>query len=175
MSDNDVNLKPSDVVNANKITIQNGTVENTIFNIIDNNKVKDQVTVDAEHAARHAIWRSPITPYQCEWIHNRLCNIFNETICQLYHSVACNKETWYENIRQFIAFHTNIQVTINTIGLSDQEIVEVNEHGFTLFVGDNCANVDEDEFDGLNDLSIDEWATIDDIIMYYYLKDINGG
>jgi len=135
--------------------------------------VNEQFTVDEEHITQHTLWRTPITPYQCECVHNRLCKIFNKKICQLYHSLAY-KETWYENIRQFIAFHKNIQVTVNTIGLSDQEIVEVNGHGFTLFVGDDCANVDEDEFDGLNDLSIDEWETIDDIIMYYYLKDING-
>jgi hypothetical protein len=137
--------------------------DNTKFNI-----------VDAEHIAQHALWRSSITPYQCECIHNRLRKIFIETICELYHSLAC-KELWYENIREFIAFHMNIHVTVNTNELSDQEIAEVNGHGFTLFVGDDCANVDEDEFDGLNDLSIDEWETIDDIIMYYYLKDINGG
>jgi len=156
MSDNDNNLKPSDVVNANQ----------KYMNTISNN-------VNAEHIAHHTLWRTPITPYQCECIHSRLHKIFNEKICKLYHSLAY-KETWYENIRQFIAFHSNISVSVNTIGLSDQEIVEVNEHGFTLFVGDDCANVDEDEFDGLNDLSIDEWETIDDIIMYYYLKDING-
>ena len=135
--------------------------------------VNEPFTVDEEHITQHTLWRTPITPYQCECVHNRLCKIFNTKICQLYNSLAY-KETWYENIRQFIAFHKNIQVTVNTIGLSDQEIVEVNEHGFTLFVGDDCANVDEDEFDGLNDLSSDEWETIDDIIMYYYLKDING-
>ena len=157
MSDNDIKLKPSDIVNAN----QKST--NTIFN-----------NVDAQHIAQHTLWRTPMTPYQYDCVDNRLHKMFNEKLCQLYHSLAY-KETWYENIRQFIAFHNNIQVSINTNCLSDQEIVEVNEHGFTLFVGDNCANVDEDEFDGLNDLSIDEWERIDDIIMYYYLKDINGG
>jgi hypothetical protein len=157
MSDNDTHLNPSDIVKAN----QKST--NTIFN-----------NVDEQHIAQHTLWRTPMTPYQCDCVHNRVRKIFNENICQLYHSLAY-KETWYENIRQFIAFHNDIQVSINTNGLSDQEIVEVNDHGFTLFVGDNCANVHEDEFDGLTDLSIDEWERLDDIIMYYYLKDINGG
>lgn len=157
MSDNDTNLKPSDIVKANKKST------NPIFN-----------NIDAQHIAQHALCRTPITPYQCDCVHNRLRKIFNEKIRQLYHSLAY-KETWYENIRQFIAYHNSPQVSINTNDLSDHEIEEVNEHGFTLFVGDNCANVDEDEFDGPNDLSIDEWERIDDIIMYYYLKDINGG
>ena len=145
---------------------------NTIFNT--GNKVNNSFSVDTEHIACHTKWRAPITPYQCEIIHNRLHKIFNNKICQLYHSLAY-KETWYENIREFIAFHKNIQMTINTNNLSDQEIVEINDHGFTLFVRDNCANVDENEFNKLNDLSIDEWETIDDIILYYYSKDINGG
>ena len=76
-------------------------------------------------------------------------------------------------MREFIAIHDNIEFNIDTSNFSDQEILEINDYGMSLFAGDKCADIDEDEFDGPNDLSIDEWETIDDIIMYYYLKDIN--
>ena len=46
---------------------------------------------------------------------------------------------------------------------------EVQEKGFQLFVGEKCANIDEDEFDGPNDISSEEWELIDNIILYYYL------
>ena len=164
MSDEDANLKPSDIVKENK-----KRANNTIFN-----KVSDSLNIDAEHIECHTKWRSPITPYQCENIHNKLNTLFDEHIYKLYISVACkNKEEWYENVRRFIAIHDNIEFNIDTSDLSDQEILEIKDHGFSLFVGDNCADIDEDEFDGPNDLSIDEWETIDDIIMYYYLNDMN--
>ena len=162
MSDEDVNLKPSDIVKENK-----ERANNTIFN-----KVSESLNVDAEHIVCHKKWRSPMTPHQCECIHKKLNTCFNEHIYKLYNSVAY-KETWYENAREFIAIHDNIEFNIDTSNFSDQEILEINDYGMSLFAGDKCADIDEDEFDGPNDLSIDEWETIDDIIMYYYLKDIN--
>lgn len=162
MRDEDANLKPSDIVKENK-----ERANNTIFN-----KVSESLNVDAEHIVCHKKWRTPMTPHQCECIHKKLNTCFNEHIYKLYNSVAY-KETWYENVREFIAIHSNIELNINTSDLSDQEILEIRDHGFSLFVSDDCADIDEDEFDGPNDLSIDEWETIDDIIMYYYLNDTN--
>jgi hypothetical protein len=191
----DLNLKPSDIIKENNAKSQNVKNEekqareqlmiwydqriaalrncddkpNTIFNTVDNNEVNEPFPGYVEHTECHTKWRRPITPYQCECIQNSLRKIFSEHICELYKSVAC-KETWYENIRAFIDFHEDTEITINTNKMSDQEILVVKDEGFSLFVGDDCANVGEDEFDGPNDLAIDEWETLDDIIMYYYLK-----
>jgi len=191
----DLNLKPSDIIKENNAKTQSVKLaekqererlsnwydqriaaqkefndkQNTIFNSVEINDVNEPFPGFTEHEKCHAIWRAPITPYQCERINNSLHMIFNEHIYELYHTVAC-KETWYENIREFIAFHNNMEVDINTNELSDQEIVEIKDEGFSLFVGDDCANVDEDEFDGPNDLAVDEWELVDDIIMHYYLK-----
>ena len=44
----------------------------------------------------------------------------------------------------------------------------VTAFGGVFIVGYMCADIDEDEFDGPNDLSVDEWTQLDDIILYYY-------
>ena len=45
---------------------------------------------------------------------------------------------------------------------------QLQHDAFERFVGDKCANIDEDEFDGPDDLSPDEWETVDDILIHYY-------
>ena len=88
---------------------------------------------------------------------------------ELYKTLA-NKDKWDDNIREFINYHENINLDVDTSWLSTPEIDEIQEQGFQFFTGDKCANVDEDEFDGPNDLSIEEWETVDEIILYYYHK-----
>ena len=58
MSDEDANLKPSDIVKENK-----KRAENCIFN-----KVREALNIDAEHIEGHRKWRSPMTPHQYECI-----------------------------------------------------------------------------------------------------------
>ena len=90
-------------------------------------------------------------------------------INELYKTLA-NKDKWDDNIREFINYHENMNLDVDTSWLSTPELDEIQEQGFQLFTGDKCANVDEDEFDGPNDLSIEEWETVDEIILYYYHK-----
>jgi hypothetical protein len=183
-ADKELNLKPSDIIEekhakeqfetsysqriiAQRIIDDTKSIrENTIFNTDVKFKSTEQFK---EHVECHAKWRHPITPYDCDCIHAELESIFNKYIYELYHSLA-TKKTWNKNIRAFIDFHKDTELTINTNELSDQEILEIKDQGFNFFVGDKCANIDEDEIDGPNDLAIDEWETIDEIIMYYYLK-----
>ena len=106
----------------------------------------------------------------CKGIHGMLQTIFDKYINELYKSFA-TKDRWDENIRDFINYHENMNIDIDTSSyLSNDEIDEINEQGFHFFVGDKCANVDEDEIDGKYDLSIDEWEKVDDIILFYYHK-----
>jgi hypothetical protein len=106
----------------------------------------------------------------CKGIHDVLQQIFNKHINELYKTLA-NKDKWDDNIREFINYHENINLDVDTSWLSTPEIDEIQEQGFQFFTGDKCANVDEDEFDGPNDLSIEEWETVDEIILYYYSTD----
>jgi hypothetical protein len=85
-----------------------------------------------------------------------------------------NKE-WNENVRTFIEFHDDILDSIDEnqdtkFGENDEDDNIIKEHGYNYFVGDMCADIDEDEFDGPNDLEMEEWEKLDDIILYYYNK-----
>ena len=106
----------------------------------------------------------------CKDVHDVLQKIFNKHINELYKTLAI-KDKWDDNIREFINYHKNIKIDIDTSWLSTPEIAEIYKQGFQFFSGDKCANIDEDEFDGPNDLSIEEWETVDEIILYYYLYD----
>ena len=92
----------------------------------------------------------------CKGIHDVLQKIFDKHINELYKTLA-NKDKWDDNIREFINYHENMNIIdIDISWLSAPEIDEIQEQGFQFFTGDKCANVDEDEFDGPNDLSIEE-------------------
>lgn len=98
--------------------------------------------------------------------HKKLKIIFIP-ICKLYNDIKDENKEWNENVRNFIEFHEDILDSMD-----DYETDEmVCEHGFHYFVGNMCADIDEDEFDGPNDLSVEEWEKIDDIILYYYKKE----
>ena len=103
-------------------------------------------------------------------IHNHVNNIFNNYIIGLYKIIHDPKKKWNKNVRAFIKYHDKYEdeLDIDTDRFSEKEISEVQQMGFDLFVEDKCADIDEDEFDGPNDLSPEEWENLDDIILYYY-------
>jgi len=102
-------------------------------------------------------------------IHNKLERIF-ETIGHIYNNITDKNKQWYENVRIFIKYHIDI---LNEIDGEEEDTDEDNiitQKGFEYFIGEKCADIDEDEFDGPNDLSMEEWWDIDNIILYYYNK-----
>ena len=182
------NLKPSDIVKANKAKSQEQKDEekqqrieleqriqrlidydlkNRDENIFNMEKNKDNETKQlcTEDMNNDQLKEDKV---DCKVIHDILQQIFNKHINELYKTLA-NKDKWDDNIREFINYHENINIDIHT-WLSTPEIDEIQEQGFQFFTGDKCANVDEDEFDGPNDLSVEEWETVDEIILYYYHK-----
>lgn len=101
-------------------------------------------------------------------IRKKLNKIFNKKINNLYKSLVNKNDKWNENVRKFIEYHEEFDVDEYE---NNMETDIVNEIGMELFSGDKCANIDEDEFDGPNDLPQEEWALVDDIILYYYYND----
>lgn len=157
------------------------TIANTIFHIDEQNpSVEDYCIEDLDNEALKNIFPDynehnfypikQITSYDCKVIHDCLKNIFNKYINELYHSLSDKNILWSNNIRKFIEFHDASYLNREITELNEQEIDEIKKQGFEFFVGENCANIDEDEFDGPNDLSIEEWELLDDIILCYYHK-----
>lgn len=103
-------------------------------------------------------------------VNNRLNDVFEKYICECYLKLEDKDDIWNQNVRAFIDFHDDIEFDKEEDKLSDEELDEVQEQGFHLFVGEKCADISEDEFDGPNDISTEEWGLIDDIILHYYLK-----
>ena len=108
-------------------------------------------------------------------IESKVSYIFDTKLITLYKNQENNKKKWSENVRNFI--NQEIQFigqdemdTIDDIDLTDDEINDIKQRGFYLFVGEKCANINEEEFDGPNDLCIYEWEDLDNIILYYYKK-----
>jgi len=103
-------------------------------------------------------------------IYNHLNYIFNNYIIELYQILHNPKKKWNKNVREFIKFHDKYEdeLDIDPDRFSEKEISEIQKMGFDLFVGDKCADIDEDEFDGPKDLAPEEWENLDDIILYYY-------
>ena len=102
-------------------------------------------------------------------IHNKLERIF-ETIGHIYNNITDKNKQWYENVRIFIKYHIDILDEIDGEEEETDEDNIIKQKGFEYFVGEKCADIDEDEFDGPNDLSREEWWDIDYIILYYYNK-----
>jgi len=101
-------------------------------------------------------------------IHNKLKMIFIP-ISKLYNEINDDTKEWNENVRKFIKYHDDIIESIDEPDIDEFDDI-ITEQGFNYFVGYMCADIDEDEFDGPNDLSVDEWTQLDDIILYYYKK-----
>ena len=102
-------------------------------------------------------------------INNRLKMIFIH-ISKLYNEMNDDPKEWNENVREFIKYHDDIIESIDEPDIDEFDDI-ITEQGFNYFVGYMCADIDEDEFDGPNDLSVDEWTQLDDIILYYYKKE----
>ena len=88
---------------------------------------------------------------------------------------------WYDALREFIYWHENIEHKVfneifnqdvenclSNMEMTEDDYEEIREQAFYMFVGEKCINIDEDEFDGPNDLEPQEWEMIDDIICCYY-------
>ena len=174
-----VSIKPSDIVKENNAKSQEQkdeekqqriALEQRIQRLIDyKQKNRDENIFNIKKNIDENINYS-IKEVNCKDIHDVLQTIFNKHINELYRTLA-NKDKWDDNIREFINYHENMNLDVDTSWLSTPEIDEIQEQGFQFFTGDKCANVDEDEFDGPNDLSIEEWKTVDEIILYYYSTD----
>ena len=102
-------------------------------------------------------------------INNRLKMIFIH-ISKVYNEINDDTKEWNENVREFIKYHDDIIESIDEPDIDEFDDI-ITEQGFNYFVGYMCADIDEDEFDGPNDLSVDEWTQLDDIILYYYKKE----
>lgn len=172
-------IKPSDIIKENNAKSQEQkdeekqqriALEQRIQRLIDyKQKNRDENIFNIKKNIDENINYS-IKEVNCKDIHDVLQTIFNKHINELYRTLA-NKDKWDDNIREFINYHENMNLDVDTSWLSTPEIDEIQEQGFQFFTGDKCANVDEDEFDGPNDLSIEEWKTVDEIILYYYSTD----
>ena len=179
-----VSIKPSDIVKENNAKSQEQKdeekqqridLEQRIQRIIDNDlKNRDENIFNMEKnkddETKQLCTEDMNNDQYRKDIHDVLQQIFNKHINELYKTLA-NKDKWDDNIREFIKYHENMNIDVDTSWLSALEIDEIKEQGFQFFTGDKCANVDEDEIDGPNDLSIDEWETVDEIILYYYSTD----
>jgi hypothetical protein len=175
----DLNLKPSDIVKANKAKSQEQKdeekqqridLEQRIQRIIDNDlKNRDENIFNVENNMdEKKNYPKKEEKVDCKGIRDVLQKIFDKHINELYKRLA-NKDKWDDNVREFINYHERMNID-EKYEYSNAEMDEIQEQGFQFFTGDKCANVDEDEFDGPNDLSIEEWETVDEIILYYYHK-----
>ena len=101
-------------------------------------------------------------------------NLFNKVIIKDYLKQYDSSKEWYVNVKNYIDKTSEeldeyiFDIDDIRMQLTDDISEKVVSEGFHLFVGENCANVDEDEFDTENDLNPSEWETLDDIILYYY-------
>ena len=105
--------------------------------------------------------------YEAMRIWQHVKYIFEQYIIDLYKYCSSNDKPWFENVRAFIQFHDDIEL-VNNSEPNEETVTQIKHDVFERFVGDDCANIDEDEFDGPDDLSPDEWETIDDILIHYY-------
>jgi len=107
-------------------------------------------------------------------IRNDIEKLFNNKLINLYNENVDKTELWNKNVKKFIETENNkLEDKLEEIDNIKENMVEdelelVQQIGFDIFVGDECADIDEDEFDGPNDLAMEEWEELDDIILYYY-------
>ena len=114
---------------------------------------------------------------------HRLSILFNKIITKVFNVCKTKHEDykWYQTLRDFISWHRNIEDAelneifnndtdscLSKMEMTEDDYEEMREQAFYMFVGEDCANIDEDEFDGPLDLQPQEWETIDDIICCYY-------
>jgi len=106
-------------------------------------------------------------------IKSKVSHMFDTKLIGLYKKMKDADKYWSENVRDFIIQEMKFIgldefETIGDIDLSDDDKNDIKYIGFHLFVGEKCADIDEDEFDGPNDLFMHEWEDLEEIILYYY-------
>jgi len=153
-----MNLKPSEIKRAED------EKRRKEMNELYSKKEKNTINVD-EKKIRKRLNKINVDEKK---IRKRLNKIFNKKINNLYKSLVNEDDKWNENVRKFIEYHEEFDIDEYE---NNMETDIVNEIGMELFAGDKCADIDEDEFDGPNDLAQEEWALVDDIILYYYYND----
>ena len=88
--------------------------------------------------------------------------IFN-FVWQLYIPYNNSNNTWATNVRDFITFQSEL---IDEIDDTDYHTYDsVVNNIFHMFV--DKLDIDEDDFDGPNDLHPTEWETFDMIVIHY--------
>ena len=96
---------------------------------------------------------------------NRTVLVFHKII-ELYTEYHNEDVNWSTNIRNFIeAESKNIEELDDDVFESNYHIAE---NIFHLFV--NKLDIDEDEFDGPNDLHPSEWILFDMIVIHHYIN-----
>tara|TARA_B100001175_G_C19489306_1_gene631702 strand:- start:1484 stop:2011 length:528 start_codon:yes stop_codon:yes gene_type:complete len=101
-----------------------------------------------------------------KYIYQHIHYIFNEYIIDLYNYIKKDSDPWYINVKNFIEYHDDMN--IESPDEESEESEEIIKNNFHYFVGEKCANIDEDEFDGPNDLDPSEWELLDDILIHYF-------
>jgi hypothetical protein len=166
--EDDILLKPSEILKKNKEDKKK---------IKDKNKeIEEKLKTEREYGnkfqnilIKQKKIKNTLLHIENKKIHDILNKIFNKHIIELYKFIAKKKE-WYNNVRAFIEFHNITDFSIYSVKLNEEEVNVIKQQGFDLFVSKKCANINEEEFDGPNDLSIEEWEDLDEIILYYYCK-----
>jgi hypothetical protein len=88
--------------------------------------------------------------------------VFNK-IWEQYKEYNDHTKLWSKNVREFIKYQNKFIDEVEEEEFVDYE--NVTEYVFQKFV--DTLDVDEDEFDGPNDLEPHEWEIFDMIIVHY--------
>lgn len=116
---------------------------------------------------------------------NRLLYVFQNIITKVYKYLQQKypDDKWQQLIYKFIDWHNNIEYedlhrlfTMDMLDSntyfekmsSESELEEIKKQGFDMFISEKCANIDEDEIDGPNNVNEHDWELIEYIILCYY-------
>lgn len=116
---------------------------------------------------------------------NRLLYVFQNIITNVYKYLQQKypDDKWQQLIYKFIDWHNNIEYedlhrlfTMDMLDSntyfekmsSESELEEIKKQGFDMFISEKCANIDEDEIDGPNNVNENDWVLIEFIILCYY-------
>ena len=126
-----------------------------------------------------------ITCFDSNIVYYRLSNVFQKILYKLYNYIRIQNSNykkcqlvrefiwWHEN-REYCDLHTlfnmNPELYLEHITTSKREMDEIKKQGLIMFLSDKCVNVDENEdnFDNMNELMVDEWEIVHNIILYNY-------
>ena len=135
----------------------------------------------------YSIDEDNITCFDSNVIHFLLSKAFDIIMCKLYKYLQIQHPNykWCQLVREFIWWHEhreygdlhtlfnmNTDLYFERITTSQKEMDEIKKQGLQMFLGDKCINVNDDNFDGMNDLMHDEWESVNNIILYYYYHEL---